>query len=346
MNLIRYTLLLGISFSLACQATKQLSAEAIEQQATTAKKNGEWLQAAQLFETLYQRSPTDETANYEAGTNYLKANHLQKGLQVLKSFDPQYDNKEMEWNGRLARLAKAYYKTEQFAEVQKIVEQYVYPKMYRGLAREHLKSLIQLNKSEVLAKYFLQYQQSGIYDDKGKSTNLGFLYRAICNELLLVGEQELLNKYAAAYSEWANQRLPKDQLNWAIASFYAQTYDTAILYLQAAIEQEKSPRHQLELIGLLGICYAKTNKVTQVKTQLDKINSFPALPPRHDTFGAKWYHQARIQVALGQYDQATQLLQQAIQQKSEFWSNRFKEDGLLKDVFGQADFELLVKENQ
>ena len=345
MNLTQYIFLLSFSLLLACQTTKKDSNEIIEQ-ATTAKKNGEWLQAAQLFEQRYQRSPENEAANYEAGTNYLKANHLQKGLQILKHFDRQYESKDQEWNGRLARLAKAYYKTEQYTEVQKIVEQYAYPKMYRGLAREHVKSLIQLNKTEALANYFLQYQETGIYDDKGKSTNLGFLYRAICNELLLVGKLDLLRKYAAEYATWAEQRLPKDKLNWAIASFYFQSYGQAIPHLQAAIDQEKSGRHQLELIGLLGICYAKENRLAAVQQQVDKIKTFPTLPPRHDAFGATSYHQARIEVALGRQEEAIQSLQQALNDKAEFWSNRFKEDGLLKELFGRVDFEGLVAEKE
>ncbi len=328
---------------MACHSTKKLSDEVIEQQAHTAKQNGEWLQAAQLFETIYQRNPTNEQANYEAGTHYLKANQLQKGLMILKEFDRQDENKAADFNGRIARLAKAYNKTGQYAAVQDLVDQYDYPKMYRGLAREHLKALIQLQEREALAHAFSQYQQSGIYDDKGKATNLGFLYRAICNELLLVGNQDLLAEYAAAYTSWATERLPKDKRNWAIATFYQQRYSTAISPLQEAIAQEDTPRHQLELIGLLGICYAKEKKLTLAHCQLLKINSFPALPLRHDAFGALFYHQARIELALGQSATAIQSLQKALTHKAEFWSNRFVEDGLLKDLFGQDGFERLVK---
>lgn len=339
----QFTVLLFLLLLLfACDATKNLSNQALEQQALTAKENGEWFKAAQLFETLYQRKPTDEKANYEAGTNFLKANNAQKGLTILQKFDRTYENKSAKFNGRLARLAKAYYKTEQFMEVAKMIENYDYPLMYRGLAREHLKSLIQLQDEEALAKYFYHYQKSGIYDDKGKKTNAGFLYRAICNEYLLMDNPALLDFYARRYAAWAQPRSSKDQRNVAIATVYQKDYTTAIEKLSTAIATEDSPRHQLELIGLLGVCYAKLGQPEAAKQTLEKINAFPALPPRHDAFGAKFYHQARVEVALGNKETAIQSLKKALANKAEFWSNRFTEDGLLKGLFGEADFKDLV----
>lgn len=338
-------LIIPILLCFSCNSTKKLSDQTLEQHAITAKENGEWQKAAELFEVLCNRQPTNEKANYEAGTNYLKANYPKKGLAILKNYDQQYEDKTAKFNGRLARLAKAHYKTGQFREVARIVENYHYPVMYRGLAREHLKSLIQLRDDEALAKYFYHYRKQGIYDDKGKKTNAGFLYRAICNELMLMGNTDLLDFYAKRYVDWAEGRGPKDKRNLAIATFYQAKYSLAMEHLKRAIEEEDSPRHQLELIGLLGICYAKLEQPARAKIQLVKINSFPALPARHDAFGAKFYHQARVEAALGQKEAAIQSLKQAIENKAEFWSNRFKEDGLLKELFGEVEFEKLVLEN-
>lgn len=317
--------------------------ENLHQLATTASKKGKWLKAAQLYEQIYQNDLSNESANYEAGTNYLKANYPQKALTVLINFNKKYQDNSAEFNGRIARIAKAHYQLRQYQAVLQVVENYSYPKMYRGLAREHLKALIQLNQQDLLAQYFTTYQQTGIYDDKGKSTNMGFLYRAICNELLLAGNIDLLSTYAGQYNEWANKRLAKDKRNAAFAAFYQQNYLLAIDKIKSAIAVEKSTRHLMELAGLLGVCYAKNKEISKAIAQIQKIQAMNDLSPRHDAFGAKFYHQARIEVALNQPQNAINSLKKGVATNAEFWSNRFREDGLMKNIFEEAGFKKLVQ---
>jgi len=311
--------------------------------ASTASKNGEWLKAAQLYEQLYIQNPTKEELNYQTGTNYLRANYPNKALSILTSFDKRHQDTTTEFNGRMARIAKAYYQLGDFQKIETVVKNYKYPKMYRGLAREHLKGLIQLNKERELATYFSKYQQQGIYDDKGKKTNTGFLYRAICNELLLVGKESLLKEYANKYHHWAVQRQSKEKRNLAIATFYQQDYLQAIVALKKAIVMEKSSRHKLELEGLLGVCYAYNNELNKARSQIQTLKNADDLPLRHDAFGAKDYHQARIEVALHQNEKAIQSLKKALSAKAAFWSNRFKEDGLMNGLFGEPDFKKMVQ---
>ncbi len=310
--------------------------------ASTASHSGEWLKAAKLYEQLYLQELSNEDLNYQAGTNYLRANDPNKALTILTNFDKKHQDANQAFNGRQARIAKAYYKTGNFQKVEEIVQQYTYPKMYRGLAREHLKALIQLNKTVDLATHFSNYQEQGIYDDKGKKTNSGFLYRAICNELLLVGNEEVLSEYATKYQHWVKQYRSKDKRNLAIAIFYQLNYLQAISKLQEAIAVEDSPRHRMELEGLLGVCFAKNRELEKAHAQIQKIHRMKELPARHDAFGAKYYHQARIEVALDQQEKAIHSLEKTIANKAAFWSNRFKEDGLMKGVFGVADFEKLI----
>ena len=310
--------------------------------ASKASNNGEWLKAAQLFEQLYLQELSNEELNYQTGTNYLRANKPRKALAILSNFDNKHQDSTNEFNGRQARIAKAYYKIRDFQKVEEVVRNYTYPKMYRGLAREHLKALIQLNKKTDLAAHFSNYQEKGIYDDKGKKTNTGFLYRAICNELLLVDNKELLSAYATKYQHWVKEHRPKDKRNLAIAIFYQQDYLQAISRLKDALAVEDSPRHRMELAGLLGVCYAKNRELGKAKTQIQKIHEMEDLPARHDAFGAKYYHQARIEVALGQQEKAIYSLQKAIANKAAFWSNRFNEDGLMKELFDVIDFEKLI----
>ncbi len=311
-----------------------------EQLAEVASKNGEWLKAAQLYEQLYQAEPANEAWNYQTGTNYLKANYPQKALKILTSFDKN-NSKKGKFNGRIARIAKAYYQLGEYEKVVDTYNSYNYPKMYRGLAREYLKALIQLNRPASFVTTFINFQQNGIYDDKGKQTNTGFLYRAICNEFLITRKLILLKTYADKYHYWATARQEKDKRNLAIATFYQQDYEKAIEYLKTAISVEESPRHQMELEGLLGICYAKKKDLEKAVLQIEKIQNFNKLPNRHDAFGAKFYHQARIEVALNQSEKAIQSLKNALTAKAEFWSNRFKEDGLLKELFQDENFKEL-----
>ena len=356
--MIRYSLLILIlSVIISCNlsqgsatqkspnttSTKSNTNDDLHQLAATASKKGEWLKAAELYEKIYQADASNEKINYEVGTHFLKANYPTKALAVLKKINEKDQDKTAEFNGRTARIAKAYYQLGKYQEVLKVVANYQYPKMYRGLAREHLKALIQLKEEDELAQYFTAYQQSGIYDDKGKSTNMGFLYRAICNELLVVNNLNLLSSYSKKYEEWANKRLAKDKRNTAFATFYQQDFPSAIKQLKIAIVTEKSPRHLMELEGLLGVCYAQNQEVESATAQILKIHALPGLPARHDAFGAKFYHQARIETALNQSSNAIRSLKKALAANGEFWSNRFKEDGLLKDLFGDKDFELLVK---
>ncbi|MFK7981517.1 MAG: tetratricopeptide repeat protein [Saprospiraceae bacterium] len=351
--MIRYFFILFIICSLfACNTseketvsttTPSNSTKNSHRLATTASKKGAWLEAAQLYEEIYQQDLSNESANYETGTNYLKANYPHKALTILTGFDKKHQDKSAEFNGRIARIAKAYYQLRQYHAILQVVENYNYPKMYRGLAREHLKTLIQLEQPTVLAKQFSIYQQTGIYDDKGKSTNMGFLYRAICNELLLTNQLELLKTYANQYSDWATKRLAKDKRNAAFAAFYQQNYPQTIDKIKAAIDVEKSGRHLMELEGLLGVCYAKNQNLRKAIAQIQKIQAMDDLPPRHDAFGAKFYHQARIKVALGQPKDAIKSLKKGLANKAEFWSNRFREDGLMRDIFEEDGFKILVQ---
>ena len=344
--MIKFSFFISCFFLITCDAN-QYRTETIDKSAitaaTTASKNGEWLKAARLYEQLYLQELDKEEWNYQAGTNYLRANKPKKALAVLNTFNKKQQTPKQDFNGRIARIAKAYYKTGDFKKAEKVVENYSYPKMYRGLAREHLKALIQSNKIADLATYFAKYQQIGIYDDKGKKTNSGFLFRAICNELLLVGNANLLENYAEKYSQWVNQRQATDKRNLAIAHFYQNDYSLAINNLKEAIAVEKSPRHLMELRGLLGVSYAKNKAFEKAASQIQKIQSMETLPTRHDAFGAKLYHQARIEVALNQREKAIHTLKKAVIAKAAFWSNRFKEDGLMKELFGDANFEKLVE---
>ena len=344
MKSTRFILIFLCCLVIACDQSKVGNTEeaSIAVAATTASHNGAWLKAAQLYEQLYVQELSKEEWNYQAGTNYLRANYPKKALSILTNFDEKHLETSSDFNGRIARIAKAHYQLGDFKKVEAVAKNYVYPKMYRGLAREHLKALIQLDKVADLATYFSNYQEQGIYDDKGKKTNTGFLYRAICNELLIVGNSNLLKDYAAKYHQWANLRKPADKRNLAIAKFYQQDYPQAISSLQEAISIEDSPRHRMELVGLLGVSYAKHKEFKKAYAQIQKISTLDELPVRHDSFGAKFYHQARIEVALNQKEKAIHSLEKAVAAKAAFWSNRFKEDGLMRDLFGDTDFEGLI----
>lgn len=316
-------------------------------EALFASKNGNWKIAAELSEKWYQANPKDAEANYQAATNYLKLNAPTKALQVLNSFQPhdKYFQKEINW--REARLAKAYYMTGQINKILEVVQAYPFPKTYRGLAREHLKALIQLGEFEELKKQIIIYQEKGIYRKNGKTTNTDFLFRAICNELILVDNQNQLEHFAQMFQQWIHENKNTRSLrNLPFAKFYLKNYDEAIEILGKSILEEKSPRHLMELQMLLGVCYAKKGNEGKANLQIEKIKAMKKLPDRHDAFGAKHYHQARIELAMNKKKEALDALKQALDNKAEFWSYKFREDSFLMDLFEHPSFQKMAEFNE
>lgn len=316
-----------------------LSAEAL-----LATENGNWKKAAALSEKWYQSNPKDAEANYQAATNYLKWNAPTKALQILNSYQPhdKYFQKEINW--REARLAKAYYMTGQFDKVLEVAKNHPFPKTYRGLAREHLKALIQLGQFEALENQLAIYQKKGIYRKNGKTTNTDFLFRAICNELVLVDNQNQLEHYAQTFQQWIHENKNTRPLrNLPFAKFYLKNYEEAIEILPKSILEEKSPRHLMELQMLLGVCFAKKGNEKKANLQIEKINAMEKLPNRHDAFGAKYYHQARIELAMGKQKEALENLSRALANKAEFWSYKFREDSFLINLFDHLSFQNMIE---
>jgi len=267
--------------------------------ATYATQIGDWQKAAKLCEERYQLDPKNADANYLAATNYLKLNAPIKALQILKNYQPSddYFQKKISW--REARLAKAYYMTGQFQKVLEVVEAYSFPKIYRGLAREHLKALIQLGQFDELKKQLDIYQKNGIFRKNGKTTNTDFLFRAICNEMVLVKNKNKLEHYAQFFQQWIHENEDARPLrNLPFVKFYLKNYDGGIELLKKSILEEKSQRHLMELHMLLGVCFAKKGIVEKANLQIQKIHAMEKLPNRHDAFGVKHYHQARIELAM------------------------------------------------
>ena len=319
----------------------------LEQEAIIATEKGDWKKAAELSEKWYNMNSNNAEANYQAATNYLRLNFPNKAITILNDFKNSDIKSDAAVGKREARLAKAYFMTGQYSKVLDVVKNYTYPKMYRGLAREHLKTLIQLEKFEELNQQLEGYQQSGIFRENGKATEMDFLFRAICNEMVLVNDKIQLERYVEKYKWWLGQseKWIEDFSNQAYAAFYHHNYEGAIFFLEKAIGQEHSPRHLIELNMLLGVSFVRLGQYEKAEIQIDKIISIENPPPRHDAFGAKFYNQARIEAAMGKKDKAVESLKKALQANAEFWSYKFKEDSFLKYLFGDSAFEELLKIN-
>ena len=346
-----HTLLIQISFfilfliSLFIGCTNSIDKTNIEKEALLATEKGEWKKAAELSEQWFQINPKNAEANYQAATNHLRLNFPNKSITILNSFKNADKEPKEEVGKREARLAKGYFMTGQYSKVMEVVKDYTYPKMYRGLAREHLKALIQLGKFKELNHQLETYQKSGIFRENGKPTAMDFLFRAICNELVLVNAEIQLEQYVQKYKLWIGQteKRIKNFRNQAYAAFYHHNFDGAIFFLEKAIQEEKSPRHLIELNMLLGVSFARLGKFEKAKNQIKEINLIENPPPRHDVFGAKFYNQARIEAAIGEKEKAMESLKKALEANAEFWSYKFKEDSLLNSLIGFPLFDELVK---
>ena len=223
---------------------------------------------------------------------------------------------------------------------------YPFLKIYRGLAREHLKALIQLGQFDELKKHLDIYQRKGIFRKNGKTTNTDFLFRAVCNEMVLIGNNTQLELYAQIFQQWIHENKDTRPLrNLPFVKFYLKNYDEAIELLKKSILEEKSSRHLMELHMLLGVCFAKKGNIEKANLQIQRIGTMEELPNRHDAFGAKYYHQARIKLAMKKEKEALNALNQALANKAEFWSYKFQEDSFLIDLFEHLSFQNMVKSN-
>lgn len=342
-KLIKTLLLFSFFAIISCSNPK--NENDLQKTAIQAIEKGQWQKAAQLSEEWYQLMPNDAEANYQAATNYLRLNYPNKALSILNSFKKSNQIMADEVGKREARIAKAYYMTGQFSEVLEVVDNYNYPKMYRGLAREHLKALIQLEQFEQLSTQLDTYRESGIYRENGKTTDTDFLFRAVLNELALMKNDTLIVSYVKRFQDWIskNQNGSDSLKNSSFNAYYLQNYELASKTLLESKKEDFSPRHLIEIEMLHGLCYAKMGKFEKADLQIEKIQSMPALPPRHDAFGAKWYNQARIEVAMGKKEEALQSLNKALDNNATFWSYKFKEDSFLMPLFGYEAFEEMVK---
>ncbi len=344
-NIIKNSVFILLLVYLLFGCTSSPNETNLEHETLFATEKGDWKKAAELSEQWYNLNPNNAEANYQAATNYLRLNFPNKAITILNNFKNSGEKLNAVVGKREARLAKAYYMNGQYSKVLEVVKNYSYSKMYRGLAREHLKALIQLRKFEELNQQMEVYQQSGIFRENGETTGTDFLFRAICNELVLINDEIQLERYVEKYKLWLGQseKRIEDFRNQAYAAFYHNNYDGAIVFLEKAIAQESSPRHLIELNMLLGVSFARLGQYEKAAIQIDKIISIEKPSPRHDAFGAKPYNQARIEIALGEKEKAAESLKKALLANAEFWSYKFKEDSFLKSLFGNPTFEKLVK---
>ena len=338
-----FSFLFLLFFSQSC--SEHQSVENLKQKIALANEKGQWQEAVNLAEIWFQKDQSNYEANYEAATNYLRLNFPTKSLQILNQFKntPNLSKKAVNW--REARIAKAYYMTGQFEKVLEVVANYDSPKMYRGLAREHLKALIQLGDFETLSQQLDIYQQKGIFRKNEKTTNTDFLFRAVCNELFLIKNESELKSYALKFQQWIKEKEDKNSSrNLPLIAYYLKNYNVATSLLEKSILEEKSPRHLMELNMLLGVCFAKKENFAKAKNQIERIHAIDKLATRHDAFGAKFYQQARIETAMKKNADAIHSLKKALSHHAEFWSYKFKEDGFLKNLFEDASFKQLAQQ--
>ncbi len=310
-----------------------------------AVRNKDWEAVAQSAERRYQMDSTDHKALELAMSAYNCINFPTRSLELSKSFDFSYLTRDLydiiwlETNQIFPNLQLG-----NFEEVDRIASQYDYAKIPDATAAMHLKALVHLDSFDRLDRFFHFYQSEKVYNTSGRPTPFYTIHAMLCDELLIVGNQDILQQYVGMME----QQLPADPFHPSYFDIKGFVHFHSGRYLEAAQAWEK---HQIrkedwpgwlwqtleyDRLSKIGHCYAKIGMQEQADLYRERLIQ--------TTSGLDQYYGARILAAGGQLDEAIQSLRRALQEGFHFYGPvRFTFDPFLMPLYQQAEFQELVK---
>ena len=287
----------------------------------------DYLEAAKLNEQLAEMDPSDDKSNYSAAYFYNNANYPRKALELLQKQDPRYNSEgayAISW--RSSQEAYAQLRLADYTSIIKLAEDYPSPKMFTPLAVFHLKALVRLDSVQALARTFQHYKENGVYGPTGQPDLPDHILVVLCNELMIIDNQELLKQYAEELKEWLeqnkvvnfphhlpdvfNNRPMRQSEAKGFAYYYLQDYQQALdAWTQEEIPETNWP-DRIERSSRVGVCHALLGEAEKAQAQLDEINN---AFNEHPWFEAnRDYYSSRIHAALGQQDEAVAAVRSAL----------------------------------
>ena len=336
---------------LAANQAKFTRWESIRFRRLNAALAGKWLLAGRLAQQQFEQDPSDLSAFAYAISSYNQANAPQLALNLHQQIDSRLlrTQKHQQLNWGVPRLAFCFYQLKRYEAVDSLARSYNLPLIPDALGVLHLKALAQLGRWEIWEQQMRKYFELGVVNTSGQLTPIGQLLPLICDELLLLGEQERLQVLALELKAWADSHptAPDHHRGLGFAHYYLGDYREAYHAWQE--ERPFSPSLpgwlQLNLkvsrLGRLAICQAKLDdaeSAERYRQQIEKMDSSNNNWPE-----TQQYHLARIWVALGQEAKALQSLQRAIDGGYSFFQPAvYGSDPFLLPLRGNPAFEALI----
>ena len=307
--------------------------------------------AAEVCEKMFGMDVSDATANYNAGNFYLRANMPLKSIEITNKLEDQYRdfNDDLTWIE--PRKAEAYYMAGKYQEAIDVANTYAFPKMSIAVANIHLRSLVRLDSLNSLDGILEEYLQNGVYNGVGVEESGIDLIASVCKEAFLLDKVDLLNEFVKKLEAQniENKETSFDfDYNNAMILFYKNDFVSALSHLEKLESVNKSRFEFFKSSSLKGWLYAQLGnreKALEILDELKKMeNEILSEPSPSVVFAAMSnYVQATIYLGLDQADETLKNLETAI--KMGLWFNPvfWQYDELMKPLFGNPEFQELVR---
>ncbi|MBL7961242.1 adenylate/guanylate cyclase domain-containing protein [bacterium] len=311
--------------------------------AQKARRTGNLDEMYNSYNKVYQKDPKDISWNLWAAIGARSIWKYEEALSIYRSIDPATVNYDVAWKAGWARdyaycCIRLNYYEEAREVIRHIPQQYVF----------------QINEPTIVI-----YAKTG-QDDSLRMTLSRFLDNAVLpwgrltNLYIYAAENYALLHDSVNQVKWARLALERQKSIQKVLSGagsdliinpnpkFSKAFYLAGKYEKAAREAEAEMtvvETYWESMSRLGCAYARLGKYEKVRSIISKINSNKD-PYVH---GEDKYALAKIYAALGEKEQAIQMLAQAFARGFGMAFNRYAEDSDFIPLHGYGPYEEFVK---
>ncbi len=309
-----------------------------------AVKELNFLKRAQINEQMYNMDASYDSGNFNAAVNYLFSNRPQKTVALLEGFDTQFRDFEVEYAAREGWLSLAYSLLGKYDKVIEIAENYSFPKMLNGLAFNHLKALLELNRIDEIWPVYEQYMDRGIYDGQGEPAWDGYLLTRLSDVFYIEDKKELLNESVNRLKKLTMENKEDSFYNQNMGrlAFYQGDYEQAVSFWEK--QTPTSNASKLYLPSVIGVGLALNGNLEAAEKQLSFLVNYPLSPQDERMERRRIYYKGVLLLALGRKEEAISALKMANEKRLSITvGRRYKNDIFLKPLMKHPEFIELMR---
>ena len=292
------------------------------------------LKSAQLNEQRYKMDSSDASANYMAGFHYNRANYYRKAIEVLKSLDDRYYNKNGEIDWRSVQFIGGYNQLEEYQKAIAIAKDYSASKMFVHTASGHLITLIRMDSIDACFDQLEEYNKRGVYDQTGKKVEDHHLISRVCRELYLEDRNDELKQAVEKIRIWCSRNQGHEDYNeqMGYAAYNLGEYTEALEWWLKEAPQDIE-EWEPSLLGRIGATFVYDGNLQKAHLMLDRLNGL-------GEEGPILFAKAQILIAMGKNNEAIGALENALGIYP-FWGGK-KNNVFLKPLFDNPEFIKMV----